>query len=105
MLYANLVNTDAVEENDMTVIIKFYNGLNPFREKILKQPENISLLTKEISIMCGKTMEIKFEDASDEKKEIEKSTQTQNLKEDINQKNSEEDLLNSLDIPINIIEE
>lgn len=110
MLYANLVNTEAVEVNDMTVAIRFYNGLNQFREKLLKQPENLSLLTKEISKMCGKTMQLKLEDASGTKQENVKKTSRPEIKEEketeeINQENDEEDLLNSLDIPINIVDE
>ena len=110
MLYANLVNTEAVEVNDMTVAIRFYNGLNDFRERLLKQPENMNLLTKEISIMCGKAMQIKLEDASGEKQQSAKKTSKAEIKEEvkrqeINEGNDEEDLLSSLDIPINIVDE
>lgn len=114
MLYANLVGTDAVEVNDMTVAIRFYNGLNDFREKILRQSENMNLLTKEISMMCGKTMQIKFEDASGAKKENSAKPSVPEIKEEkkiekIEQYNdeekSEDDLLSSLDIPINIVDE
>lgn len=107
ILYANLVNTDAVEINDMTVVIKFYSGLNSFREKLLKQPENMNVLTKEIAMACGKPMQIKFEDASGEKPEkvqvqIQKDHEP---KKESKAQESEEDILNSLDIPINIMEE
>ena len=110
ILYANLVNTEAVEINDMTVVIKFYNGLNSFREKILKQPENMNILTKEISMMCGKTMQIKFEDASEMKQSNDKKSSKpeiieEKIIEETNKENDEEDLLNSLNIPINIIDE
>ena len=105
MLYANLVNTEAIEVNDMTVAIRFYNGLNDFRERLLKQPEN-----KEISTMCGKTMQIKFEDASGIKQNVTLKPSVPELKEEkkteiSTQENEEEDILSSLDIPINIIEE
>ena len=106
ILYANLVNTEAIEVNDMTVVIKFYNGLNQFRKKILNQAENINLLTKEISIMCGKTMQLKFEDASGIKQDnMEKSREIQIKKEKKTEKNDEDDILSSLDIPINIVDE
>lgn len=108
MLYANLVNTEAVEVNDMTVAIRFYNGLNDFRERLLKQSENMNLLTKEVSMMCGKTMQIKFEDASGMKQETVKKTSTPEIKEEKKieeSESNEEDLLNSLDIPINIVDE
>ena len=109
MLYANLVNTEAVQINDMTVSIKFYNGLNDFRKKLLNQPENMSVLTKEISIMCGKPMQIKFEEASESKQQIEKKTSVSKIKEEpkieTSSKEDEDDILNSLDIDINIVDE
>lgn len=111
MLYANLVNTDAIEVNDMTVAIRFYNGLNDFKERLLKESENMNLLTKEISMMCGKTMQIKFEDASGVKPSPAKKISTSEIKEekkiekDNDEEDSGDDLLSSLDIPINIIEE
>lgn len=67
MLYANLINTDAVKINDMIVSIKFYNGLNEFRKNLIEKHENMNALIKEISIICGKPMQIKLEDASSEK--------------------------------------
>ncbi|MDE5831313.1 MAG: hypothetical protein K2H53_07055, partial [Clostridia bacterium] len=67
MLYANLINTDAVEINDMTVAIRFYNGLNGFRKDLIEKHENMSALVKEISIIYGKPMQIKLEDARGEK--------------------------------------
>jgi len=110
MLYANLVNTEAVEINDMTVVIRFHNGLNDFRERLLKQSENMNLLTKEISMMCGKTMQIKFEDASGMKQESVQKLSVPEIKEEekieeVNQQNDEDDILSSLDIPINIVDE
>ncbi len=63
MLYANLINTEAVELNDMTVAIRFNNGLNAFRKELLQKPENMSVLSKEIAVVCGKPMQIKLEDA------------------------------------------
>lgn len=101
MLYANLINTDAVEINDMTVAIRFNNGLNAFRRDLLQKPENMSVLTKEISILCSKPMQVKLEDASGvkvnavpEKKESKEVTSKE-----------PEDILEDLDIPINFVEE
>lgn len=59
MLYANLINTEAITANDMTVVIRFNNGLNSFREELLKKPENMNILTKEISMLCEKPMRSK----------------------------------------------
>ena len=99
ILYANLINTEAVEENDMTIKIKFYSGLNSFRKELLEKSENMSVLTKEVAIMCGKTMHIKLEDASTSNAKQEK---VETNKEEEEQEKSD---LMDLDIPINIIEE
>ena len=106
MLYANLVNTEAVQINDMTVSIRFYNGLTDFREKLLKQPENMNILTKEISMMCGKPMQIKFEDAKNAKPQVMKKPSVPKKEENKTEEIKEEDdILNSLDIDINIVDE
>lgn len=102
MLYANLINTEAVEINDMTVGIRFNNGLNSFRKELLQKPENMSILIKEISVVCGKPMQIKLEDAGQVK------PKTVSVQEEIIQnpkEEADEDILENLDIPINFIEE
>ncbi len=99
ILYANLINTEAVEENNMTIKIKFYSGLNAFRKELLQKSENMNILTKEISIICGKPMQIKFEDASDTNKQETK------IQSDSKEESEEKNDLMDLDIPINIIEE
>lgn len=103
ILYANLVNTEAVEINDMTVGIRFNSGLNSFRKELLQKPENMSIITKEVSMVCGKPMQIKLEDASGGKK----ATPQPQVKAapEVEENNKEEDILESLDIPINFIEE
>lgn len=101
MLYANLINTEAVEINDMTVAIRFNNGLNSFRRDLLQKPENMSILTKEISVLCSKPMQVKLEDASAvEEKAIPEKKQTQEIIS-----KEPEDILEDLDIPINFVEE
>lgn len=103
MLYANLINTSAVEINDMTVAIRFNNGLNAFREDLIKKPENMNVLTKEVAMLCGKPMQIKLEDASgsiDNTKQMKKQ-EVPKIKEE----KEEEDILDTLDIPINFVEE
>ena len=35
MLYTNLLNTNAVEINDMTIGIEFPNGITAFNEKVI----------------------------------------------------------------------
>lgn len=103
MIYTNLINTEAVAINDMTVAIRFKNGLNAFRQDVLTKPENISVLTKEISIICGKPMQIKLEDAKVQKAAVAKPE----YKEQASKQEQEnpEDILEGLDIPINFVEE
>ena len=103
MIYTNLINTEAVAINDMTVAIRFKNGLNAFRQDVLTKPENMSILTKEISIICGKPMQIKLEDAK--VSNAAPAKQVYNKTEDTKQKEQPEDILDGLDIPINFVEE
>ena len=62
MLYTNLINTTAYEINDMTIGIGFPNGMTPFGKTVLEKAENINEISKQISIACGKTMNIKYFD-------------------------------------------
>ena len=90
MLYTNLLNTSAVEVNDMTVGIQFPNGINAFGKTVLEKAENKAEIEKKVSIVSGKTMNVKYID----------------LKENNNQaqSNSVEDMMNGLDIPFNVID-
>ncbi len=119
ILYANLINTDAVEIDDMTVGIRFNNGLNSFRQELLQKPENMNVLIKEVSMICGKPMNVKLQDAGGSASKTRGAVQTkgEQIKEEIEPQKkqdeintntkieSEEDVLSSLDIPINFIEE
>ena len=62
MLYTNLLNTNAVEINDMTVGIEFPKGITPFGKTVLEKPENKMEISNQVSIACGKTMQIKYID-------------------------------------------
>lgn len=92
MLYTNLINTKAVELNDMTVGIEFGNGLTAFGKTVLEKPENKQELVKLVSMQAGKEMLIKYLDKPGaaampaQSKEAEQS-------------------FAGLDIPFNIIEE
>ena len=89
MLYSNLLKAKAIEINDMTIGIMFEKGLTPFGRTILERPENMSEITKQVSIDQGKPMRVVIIDNNDE----------------IMTKNSNiEDLTNGIDMPINIIE-
>lgn len=92
LLYTNLMNTKAVEINDMTVGIEFPNGLTPFAKSVLERPENMQELSKQVSMEYGKDMRVKI---------IENTGHTEEKIE----VNPIENMASSLDIPINIIEE
>lgn len=62
MLYANLLNSRAIELNDMTIGIEFSGGLNDFRKQLLETNENRREIEKLVSIVCGKEMQIKYID-------------------------------------------
>lgn len=92
MLYTNLLNTNAVEIDDMTVGIEFPKGITPFGKTVLEKPENKIEISNQVSIACGKTMQIKYidtkpQDSSEESEESELSN-----------------FANKFDIPFDIIE-
>ena len=60
VLYTNLMNTKAEEINDMTVGIKFPNGLSAFGKTVLEKQENIKEISTLVSMACGKEMQIKY---------------------------------------------
>ena len=91
LLATNLLNTVATLLNDMTVGIVFQNGLTPFVKSLMERPENMQELTRVISIECGKEMRIKLLDNQD-------AILKQKAKE-------QENPINDLDIPINVIDE
>ncbi len=89
MIYTNLIGTNAIELNDMTIGIEFPNKISEFANKVLNEYENKALIEKLISLEAGKSMKVKYltENKGSEKKD------------------SIESLVNDLDIPINIIDE
>lgn len=92
LLYTNLLNTNAVEINDMTVGIKFANGLTPFAKSVLEKPENIQEISRLVSMEYGKDMRVKLLDGT---QDIIKSQEVEPIA----------DIASNLDIPINIIDE
>lgn len=110
MLYANLINTEVVELNDMTVSIRFNNGLTPFRKELLEKSENLGALNKEIAMLCGKTMQIKFEDASGGKQVSNTVSQKQSMpkieaKSNETYDKKEADNFDDIDFEINFVDE
>lgn len=91
VLYTNLMNSRAVELNDMTVGIEFPNGLTSFGKTVLEKQENINEISKLVSIACGKEMQIKYIDKSVPKQEFNNVQDIQNL-------------ANGSDIPFNVVE-
>ena len=91
VLYTNLMNTKAVEMNDMTVGIQFPNGMTPFGRTVLEKPENIREITNLVSMACGKEMQIKYIAVPQE-------IENKNIETDL------QNIANESDIPFNIIE-
>jgi len=92
MLYTNLINTNAVEINDMTVGIEFPNGLTPFGRAVLEKPENKTEISNQVSIACGKEMHIKYID-----------TKPQDSVE-LSEEQELSNFANQFDIPFDVIE-
>ena len=88
MLYSNLANSNAIELNDMTVGINFPEGLTPFGKSVIGKSENISEISKLVSMEYGKPMQIRLIDNSNAK----------------NNEDPFDNLAKGLDLPINIIE-
>ncbi len=91
VLYTNLLNTNAVEVNDMTVGIQFPKGITPFGKDVLENPENKEELKKQVSLACGKEMRIQYIDVKPQTKEI-------------NEEQELSSFANGFDIPFDIIE-
>ena len=93
VLYTNLINSKAVQINDMVVGIEFPGGLTSFGKTILEKQENIKELTNLVSMASGKPMQIKYISGSSNENQV-KLTKEQNL----------ENFANQSDIPFNIID-
>ena len=91
MLYTNLLNTNAVEINDMTVGIEFPNGLTPFGKTVLEKAENMTEITNQVSIACGKQMHIKYIDTKPQEGEMSEEQELSNF-------------ASGFDIPFDVIE-
>jgi len=90
VLYTNLLNTKAVEVNDLTLGIQFAKPLTDFAKTVLEAPDNRRDIETAVALECGKQMNIKY---------IVQESDVQNSKA----QNSNS--LTDLGIPINIIEE
>ena len=91
MLYSNLLKAKPIEINDMTIGITFPEGLNAFGKSILEKQESISELSKIISIEYGKDMKVRIIESVDALERKEEKSELENM-------------ANSLDIPLNVID-
>ena len=62
ILYSNLINTNGVMIDDMTVGIEFPNGLTSFGRSVIERPENMDELKRLVSMECKQDMRIKLID-------------------------------------------
>ena len=92
MLYTNLLNTNAVEINDMTVGIEFPKGITTFGKTVLERPENKMEIANQVSVACGKTMQIKYIDAKPQGAG------------DVSEESELSNFANKFDIPFDVIE-
>ena len=107
MIYANLLNSRAVELNDMTIGIEFSGGLNDFRKQLLEKSENHKEIEKLVSIACGKEMQVKYIDkpVGNSEKPKNASKQKKEPEEEKTNKVNSLDELSNLGIDINYIDE
>jgi len=90
MLYTNLINSQAVEINDMTIGIQFPGGLTPFGRTILEKDENRNELRRLVSMEYGKDMLVKIIEKQEVQQEV---------------RNPVENMVGELDIPVQIMDE
>lgn len=90
VLYTNLLNSKAIEINDLTLGIQFAKPLTGFAKTVLEAPDNRKDIETAIALECGKQMNIKY-------------IVQENNSQDSKAQNSNS--LADLGIPINIIEE
>ena len=90
VLYTNLLNSKAVEINDMTIGIQFTKPLTGFAKTVLETADNKRDIETAVALECGKQMNIKY------------ISQEQTAKDNVEEQGKS---LEDLGIPINIIEE
>ena len=91
ILYTNLLETDAIEMDDMTIGIEFPQGIDPARKIFLENPNNMSEITKQLTLACGKEMRVKYID-------------TRPQEDNSNEEQEISNFANGYDIPLDIIE-
>ena len=86
-----MINTNAVEINDMTIGIQFPGGITSFGKTVLEKPENKQELVKQISIAYGKEMHIQYIDTKPKEQETNEEQELSNF-------------ANGYDIPFDVVE-
>ena len=85
MLYTTLLNSRATQLDDLNIEIEFPNGLTPFNEKVITDPNNKNDLLKAIFEVTGNQMNIKIKDGKIKEPEVkEKQVPMKDLGIDIN---------------------
>ena len=92
VLYTNLINTRAIQLNDMTIGIEFLKDVTSFGITILNKQENIKELSTLVSIACGKEIQIKY------------IMEQNNNNMEVSNEDALQNLANASDIPFNIVE-
>ena len=92
VLYTNLMNTKAIEMNDLIVGIQFPKGITAFGKTVLEKQENIREISNLVSMACGKEMQIKYIDTSSK------------IDNNFSAEKKLQDFAKDTDIPLNIIE-
>lgn len=88
MLYTTLLNSRAIQVDDLNIEIEFPNGLTAFNEKVINDPNNKNDLIKAIFAVTGNQMNIKIKDGKIKAPEVKENKSP----------------MNDLGIDINIIE-
>ena len=76
----------------MTVGIEFPKGITPFGKTVLEKPENKMEISNQVSVACGKTMQIKYIDAKPQGAG------------DVSEESELSNFANKFDIPFDVIE-
>ena len=91
-VYANLIGTKGVLLSDMIIGIEFQGKITDFVRKVIEEPENKSLIEKEVSMQQGSPMQIKIIEKNFSQKET-------------NKKDEIESIASQMDLPFKIIDE
>ena len=78
MLYTTLLNSRAIQVDDLNIEIEFPNGLTAFNEKVINDPNNKNDLIKAIFAVTGNQMNIKIKDGKVKAPEVKENKSPMN---------------------------